>query len=109
MYTSSYDGTVRHTSFVSAISQELYHDESALPTALDLPPHGHEMWISDTNGGVTHLDLREDKSKARWYQLSEDKIGCVSINPVDPNFFLTASNSRVLRYVTVLNRNSHHV
>ncbi|GJE95189.1 WD40 repeat domain-containing protein [Phanerochaete sordida] len=97
VYTSSYDGTIRTTSFVSAISTELYHDENALPTTIDLPPHGHEMWIADSNGGVTHLDLRQDKSKARWYQLSEDKIGCLSVNPVETHFLLTTSNSRVLR------------
>lgn len=84
---------------MSAISEELYHDEDALPTSLDLLPHGHEIWISDTSGGVIHLDLRQDKSKARRYQLSEDKIGCVSVNPVNTNFLLTTSNSRVLRYV----------
>lgn len=97
VYTSSYDGTIRSTSFVSGISTEIYHEENALPTTLDLPPHGHEMWIADTNGGVTHLDLRQDKSKARWYQLSEDKIGCCSINPVQTHLLLTTSNSRVLR------------
>lgn len=102
VYTSSYDGTVRSTSFVSGISTEIFHDETALPTTIDLPSHGHEMWIADSNGGVTHLDLREDKSKARWYQLSEDKIGCISVNPVDTNFLLTTSNSRVLRYRAII-------
>ncbi|EKM55479.1 uncharacterized protein PHACADRAFT_208996 [Phanerochaete carnosa HHB-10118-sp] len=97
VYTSSYDGTIRTTSFVSSISTEILYNENALPTTMDLPPHGHEMWIADSNGGVTHLDLREDKSKARWYQLSEDKIGCLSVNPVVTNLLLTTSNSRVLR------------
>lgn len=64
---------------------------------MDITPTGHELWLSDDTGAVTHLDTREDKSKARWYQLSDNKIGSVSINPVNPNFLLTASNSRVLR------------
>lgn len=60
------------------------------------------MWISDAAGGVTHLDLRQDKSKAKWYQLSDQKIGCVSVNPSRPDFLLTASNSKELRYVVYI-------
>ena len=64
---------------------------------MDMTPSGHELWLSDDTGGLSHVDLREDNSKARWYQLSDNKIGSVSINPVDTSFLLTASNSRVLR------------
>lgn len=67
-------------------------------SSFDIVPSGHEMWISDTAGGVTHLDVREEKSKGKWYQLSDQKIGCVSVNPSRPNFLLTASNSKELRY-----------
>lgn len=59
------------------------------------------MRISDALGGVTHLDLREDKSKARWYGLSDQKIGSLSLNPTQPNFMVTASNSRALRLVDI--------
>ncbi|KAI0692398.1 WD40-repeat-containing domain protein [Cytidiella melzeri] len=97
VFTSSYDCTVRCTSFVSGISREVFHNEDIQLQSIDLTPTGHELWASDVSGGVTHLDLREDKSKARWYQLSANKIGCVSINPVDPVFLLTASNSKALR------------
>lgn len=55
------------------------------------------MWIADAAGGVTHLDLREDKSEARKYSLSNVKIGSISVNPTRPNFLLTASNSRFLK------------
>ena len=55
------------------------------------------MWIADGAGGVTHLDLREDKSDARRYTLSNAKIGSVSINPTHPSFLLTASNNRYLK------------
>lgn len=57
------------------------------------------MWISDSLGGLTHLDLREDGKRPRWYALSEQKIGSVSINPREPHFLLTASNSRALKWV----------
>lgn len=64
------------------------------------------MWISDTLGGITHLDLREDNGKKggkrpRWYGLSGQKIGCVSVNPREPHFLLTASNNRSLKYVSI--------
>lgn len=62
-----------------------------------MPPSGHEMWISDALGGITHLDLRQDKTKARWYQLSDQKIGSVSVNTFQPHFLLTASNDRSLK------------
>ncbi|KAJ3558674.1 hypothetical protein NM688_g783 [Phlebia brevispora] len=97
LYTSAYDCTIRSLDFTSGVSREEYFMEDTLICSIDLPPSGNEMWISDAGGGLTHLDLREDKSKARWYQLSDQKIGSVSINPVDPNFVLTASNSRVLK------------
>ncbi|KAG1832004.1 WD40-repeat-containing domain protein [Suillus variegatus] len=96
LFTTSYDGTIRHFSFVSGISQEIFSSEHLI-TSVDLPVSGHEMWISDASGGITHLDLREPKDKACWYGLSPAKIGTVSINPTNPHFLLTASNSRVLK------------
>jgi WD repeat-containing protein 76 len=97
VYTSSYDCTVRSLSFVSEASKEVYATEGVLITSIDLPPSGQEMWIADDAGGVTHLDLREDKSDARRYSLSNAKIGSVSINPTRPSFLLTASNNRYLK------------
>ncbi|THH08660.1 hypothetical protein EW146_g8923 [Bondarzewia mesenterica] len=83
VYTSAYDCTIRSLSFTSGISREVFSTEDVLITSIDLPPAGHEMWISDAGGGVTHLDLRQDKSKARWYQLADQKIGCVSHGALD--------------------------
>ncbi|KAK7693661.1 hypothetical protein QCA50_003230 [Cerrena zonata] len=97
VYTSAYDCTVRSLSFTSGMSRQVYSSEDMLLTSIDLTPTGNEMWVSDASGGVTHLDLRQDKSKARRYQLSEQKIGTVSINPAVNYFVLTASNSRVLK------------
>ncbi|KAH7910178.1 WD40-repeat-containing domain protein [Hygrophoropsis aurantiaca] len=97
VFTTSYDCTIRRLSFVSGISQEIFSSDETLITSVDLPPGGNEMWISDAAGGLTHLDLRQDKSKARWYGLSDQKIGSVSINPTTPQFLLTASNNRQLK------------
>ncbi|KJA27357.1 hypothetical protein HYPSUDRAFT_35227 [Hypholoma sublateritium FD-334 SS-4] len=98
IYTSSYDCTIRSLSFVSGSSKEIYaSNDGVLITSIDLPAAGHEMWIGDGAGGATHLDLREAKTRTRRYELSEHKIGSVSVNPTRPNFLLTASNSRVLK------------
>ena len=71
--------------------------EDTLLTSIDLPVAGNEMWISDSAGGITHLDLREDKSKARWYQVSDQKVGSVSVSPTAPHYLVTASNSRTMK------------
>jgi len=100
LYTSSYDCTVRSLSFVSGSSKEVFaNEEGNLISSIDLPPTGQELWISDTSGGVTHVDLREEESKARKYGLSDNKIGSVSVNPTRTHFLLTASNSRIMKYV----------
>ena len=70
--------------------------DNALISGFDLPPSGHELWLSDAEGGITHLDFREDKSKARRWFLSDQKIGCISVNPTDPSKLVLASNSRKL-------------
>ncbi|KAF9218287.1 WD40 repeat-like protein [Gyrodon lividus] len=97
LYTTSYDCTIRQFSFVSGISQQIFSSPDVLITSLDLNPSGHEMWISDASGGLTHLDLREGARQARWYGLSDQKIGSVSINPTSPHLILTASNNRLLK------------
>ncbi|KAJ7632675.1 WD40 repeat-like protein [Roridomyces roridus] len=97
IYTSAYDCTIRRLSFESGISTEIFTTEDTLISSLDLTPTGQEMWISDSLGGVWHLDLRQDKSSAIRYALSDQKIGCISVNPTRSNFLLTASNDRSLK------------
>ncbi|KAJ6547617.1 WD40-repeat-containing domain protein [Mycena capillaripes] len=97
IYTGSYDCTIRSLSFTSGVSREIFSIEDTLISSFDLTPSGHEMWISDALGGVWHRDLRQDKSTTIRYGLSDQKIGCISVNPIRPNFILTASNSRSLK------------
>lgn len=75
----------------------MFSNDGVMINSIDLTPEGHEMWISDSQGGVTHLDLRLDKSKAVWYGLSDAKIGTVSVNPTRSHYLMTASNSRTMR------------
>ncbi|KAH9842704.1 WD40 repeat-like protein [Rhodofomes roseus] len=97
VFTSAYDCTVRKLSFTSGISTEVFSMDDTLITCIDLPAAGNELWISDAAGGLTHLDLREDRSKARWYQVSDKKVGTVSINPTAPHYLVAASNSHAMR------------
>jgi hypothetical protein len=98
VYTSSYDCTIRHLSFTTGISEEIFASSNGeLICSIDLTSTGNEMWVSDGAGGATHIDLREKSSKHRRYVLSEQKIGCISINPTRNHFILTASNSRLLK------------
>jgi len=99
IYTSSYDCTIRNLSIGSGISREIFSSGDILINSIDLDPMGHVMWISDAAGGITHFDMRTDQSKAIWYGLSGEKVGSVSVNPTRPHFLLTASNSRVLRFI----------
>jgi len=83
---------------VTQVTQDIYANKDGVPiTHVDLTPSGHEMWISDGTGGATHLDLREEKSRARRFVLSDNKIGCISINPSYPNLILTASDNCTLK------------
>ncbi|CAE6423835.1 unnamed protein product [Rhizoctonia solani] len=97
IFTSSYDGTVRTTDFVSGISKELAYTEDYLPSTVDLVPNGYELWMSDSGGGIQHLDTRERSRSRRWQLTEKEKIGCVSVNPIAPHLLLTASNNRTMR------------
>ncbi|KAL4077073.1 WD40-repeat-containing domain protein [Scleroderma yunnanense] len=97
VFTTSYDCTIRRLSLVSSISSQIFSSDDTLITSIDLPPSGHEVWISDALGAITHYDLREGEKCARRYELSEQKIGSVSVNPSSPHLLVTASNNRLLR------------
>ncbi|THH05759.1 hypothetical protein EW145_g4564 [Phellinidium pouzarii] len=97
LFTSAYDCTIRSTSITTNISREVFAIEDRLISSFDLPPTGQELWISDAKGGLTHVDLRQDKSTACRWELSDQKIGCVSINPSNPDMLLLASNDRSLK------------
>ncbi|QRW26986.1 WD repeat-containing protein [Rhizoctonia solani] len=97
IFTSSYDGTIRTTDFVSGTSKELAYTEDYLPSSVDVVQNGYELWMSDSGGGIQHLDVRERSRSRRWQLTEKEKIGCVSVNPIAPHLLLTASNNRTMR------------
>ncbi|KAF8344311.1 uncharacterized protein EI90DRAFT_67003 [Cantharellus anzutake] len=52
---TSYDSTLRVTSFTSGQSTELFSlaSTSTLVTSFDIAPCGNEIWISDSDGGLS--------------------------------------------------------
>lgn len=55
---------------------------------------------TDTNGGISHRDLREPiQTTRRWEMKDQSKIGGISINPVNPYLAVTSHLKREMRYV----------
>lgn len=96
VYTSAYDCTLRSISFDSGISKEVFALDDILISSFDVTPSGRELWISDAEGGVTHSDIRQRNSRTCRYQLANTKIGCISVNPANPEGLLVSSNNRTL-------------
>ena len=86
LFTSSYDCTLRHLDFAKLTSTELFahHNDDMLVTHFDLMPNGHEAWLADKNGGISHCDFREgQKDRRRWVVQEEGraaKLGGLSVN-----------------------------
>jgi len=97
--TSAYDCTVRSTSFEKNVSTEVFSlaASSILISSFDLTPSGDDIWISDTQGGLTHIDQREGARGARRQVNEKEKIGCVSVNKCQPHLLLTSSNDRMVK------------
>jgi hypothetical protein len=99
--TSAYDCTIRSTSFEKNVSTELFSLAASgiLINSFDLAPSGDDMWVSDAQGGLTHVDQREGGRGARKQVNEKEKIGCVSVNKQQPHLLLTSSNDRMVKCV----------
>jgi hypothetical protein len=99
IFTSSYDTTLRKLSFETGVSEEVYALEGVLPCSIDVTGAGHEIWLSDASGMVSHIDLRASGKEVRQWQLSAVKIGSISVNPARQHTILCGSNDRTMKYV----------
>ncbi|KAG7530503.1 hypothetical protein FFLO_04993 [Filobasidium floriforme] len=105
LYTASYDCSLRRFDLATATSTEVYStpDVDALFNQFDLTPDGNQVWLSDSDGGMNHLDMREGKHIRRRYVIAESpsaagkKVGGFSINPVEPWLVCSAHNDRNMR------------
>lgn len=121
LYSGSYDATVsfmssslasanthlpnqqvRVTDLVTGHSEEVIDidrldDNEALVHAFDFVPNGQEIWACDNNGGLTHRDLREPIQLVRRWKVCDKKLGCLSLNPVNPNLAVTSHLGRSMK------------
>lgn len=103
LYSSSYDSTVRELNFETKQSTEVLAGnalsaEEILFSAFEFANEGREIWCSDNSGGLSHRDLREVKQKARRWEVSKKKIGCVSLCPnSNDRWAVTAGLNREMR------------
>lgn len=83
--TSAYDCSIRRLDFTTLKSTELFafDDEDMLISHFDLTPTGTDAWIADTQGGISHCDIREGGERRRWVVQEEGrsaKLGGISVN-----------------------------
>ncbi|EGF99888.1 uncharacterized protein MELLADRAFT_112356 [Melampsora larici-populina 98AG31] len=103
VYTACYDSTVRELNFETKQSTEILDGDSLssdemLFSAFEFANDGRELYCSDNSGGISHRDLREPKEKARRWEVSKKKIGCVSLCPTSDNrWAVTAGLNREMR------------
>lgn len=120
LYSSSYDGSIRALSLADQVSRPVWQtDGNTLFSSFDiLAPTTHvsafastphpavderQIWLADHKGGLLHLDLREQKStgRARRWQVSDKKVGSLSVNPANPAVVATASLDQHVRLFDV--------
>ncbi|ADV24174.1 Conserved hypothetical protein [Cryptococcus gattii WM276] len=105
LFSTAYDCSLRHLSFSTLQSTELFsfQDEDMLINHFDLSPSAQEAWMVDKNGGISHWDTRESKKESgrrRWVVQEEGrgaKLGGISINPLMPYMICTAGNDQHVR------------
>ncbi|CAH7683036.1 WD40-repeat-containing domain protein [Phakopsora pachyrhizi] len=106
IFTSSYDRSVRQLNFETQSSSEILDGDQLgsdgdqnLFSAFEFINEGREIWCSDTNGGLSHYDLRLPKTSARRWNVSYKKIGCVNIRlpHSDHKLAVTAGLNREMR------------
>ncbi|KAG0147965.1 hypothetical protein CROQUDRAFT_655560 [Cronartium quercuum f. sp. fusiforme G11] len=103
VYTSSYDSTIRELNFETKQSTEVLAGDDLssgemLFSAFEFANEGREIWCSDNSGGLSHRDLREAKGKAKRWEMSKKKIGCVSLCPNSGDrWVVTAGLNREMR------------
>ncbi|BGP14053.1 hypothetical protein JCM10213_002348 [Rhodosporidiobolus nylandii] len=101
IYSCSYDATLRTHHFERGFSEEVidadqWSDEALLHT-FDFDPTGNEIWASDHNGGLIWRDLREAKDKAKRWSIDGHKVGCISLNPANPDMAVSSHLKRAMR------------
>lgn len=91
LYSSAYDCSIRRLSLHTGQTQEIfaYPNADAITTWFDFVPQTRdEIWLTDSEGGVGFLDLREGKGVRRRWDVSSNvkgslggrKVGTIAVN-----------------------------
>ena len=108
LYSSAYDGTVRCMDV----------NKGSFDFVYGTADHGHDVWlqhaklgggntasvlyVSDSNGTVTAVDIRA-KAVPLWSkQCHEKKVNTVSVHPLQPEYIVTASLERCCKICCLL-------
>jgi hypothetical protein len=96
VYTSSYEGSVRRMNLDTLVCEDLYGKDNTLITTFTLNTTGELCYFADTDGEMTLLDLRKSAAKpvATFAPLSDRKLSCIQLNPLDPNYIATSTLAR---------------
>jgi len=100
LYSSAYDGTVRCMDVVKESFDYVYgRADTSGDTWLQHAKIGggnsaSVLYLSDSDGNVTALDMRNKASTLWSVQAHEKKCNTVSVHPLQPEYIVTASLAR---------------
>ncbi|CAG8800252.1 15789_t:CDS:1, partial [Gigaspora rosea] len=102
LYTCSYDGSIRSFDFNQAKFMETFiyseaEDSEYLLSSMDMDPNGQIIYLSTNHGQFGIKDIREPAEKFTEYKLHQNKIGCISINKIHPQYLVTSSKDKSMR------------
>ncbi|KAF0391066.1 WD40 repeat-like protein [Gigaspora margarita] len=112
LYTCSYDGSIRSFDFNQAKFMDTFiygeddDDSEYFLSSMDMDPNGQRIYFSTNHGHFGIKDIREPAEKFTEYKLHEDKIGCISINKIHPQYLVTSSRDRTMRLWDIRKLNS---
>ncbi|PVV03478.1 hypothetical protein BB560_002039 [Smittium megazygosporum] len=109
VYTAAYDGTIRVLDLEkpTSFNQILNLKEDNMITCMDLHFLGKAssplVWFTTTVGLAGFVDIREGSNRYHHHQFHENRIGCISVNPVQDNIICTTSVDRTIRLWDIRN------
>lgn len=99
--SSSYDSTIRCLDLGTQVSRVLWQpedeDTDLAITCVDVPTDSKDTLIFSTMQGSLGRFDRRSKAKAEIWNLTDNKIGGFSLNPLLPHLVATASLDRTLK------------
>ncbi|XP_065909163.1 WD repeat-containing protein 76-like [Dysidea avara] len=91
-YSSSYDGTLRACDLEKGVFDQLIRLDYAM-TACSV--RGRSLLVGLEDGSMITVDCRQQvSSNQTWKNIAHKSIKCVSVNPVNDNYFAVSSSDR---------------